>query len=348
VSSVRVFFALFLACLLVGAAEVRAEDAFATVVLVTEQDDRGRWRAVATSTRALRERAGEVAALAPGMELALGDVVQTDLARAELRLSTGERLDLAEGTRLTLQSERGVLQELGELYLRLRTGFTVEYGTVDTVVEGTRFVVAGAGEAVRVRVDEGRVRVANPDGAVAVRAGQAVVMPLEGALPTPPQRARPSASELSRSFARGRPVASLGAQAVSELLIDVGRGPADAADLRGSGGLRVSGALWTGPVLRLGVATTLSGAGRGGTRLPQELFAAVELGPVSLGGGPVAIWEQRRLPCGARLRDLHVGGGGFARARLPLGRRLRLTGDLRLGVADTLWTGVGLGAEVWL
>jgi hypothetical protein len=340
--------ALLLVCLLLPSGAARAEDAFATVVLVTEQDDRGRWHAVSPSTRALRERAGEVAPLVRGMGLELGDVIQTDLARVELRLQTGERLDLAEGTRLTLQGERTVIQELGELYLRLRDGFTVEYGTVDTVVEGTRFAVAGAGESVRVRVDEGRVRVANPDGAVSVGAGEVVVMPQGGPVPAPPQRARPSAAELSRSFSRARPVATLGVQGVSELLIDVGRGPEDAAVVRGSGGLRVSGALWTGPVLRLGMATTLSGAGQRGMRLPQEVFAAVELGPVSLGGGPVAIWEQRRLPCGARLRDLHVGGGGFARARLPLGRRLRLTGDLRLGVADTLWTGVGLGAEVWL
>ncbi len=327
-----------------------AQDAFATVVVVTEQDDRGRWRPVSPATRALRERAGAAAPLAPGMALALGDTVRTDLARVELRLATGERLNLSEGTTLVLAEERGVLQELGEVYYRLRDRFRVEYGTVDTVVEGTRFAVQGTPAGVAVRVDEGRVRVENGDAVVVLPRGQGATLPASGPPVAGPGPVRPTPADRARSFPRGRPVATLGAQAEAALLIPAGPAAAAAGTegVQGLVGLRADGAASLGRHLQLGLATGAQRGAPGQVRLPQELYLAAALPGLRVGLGPVAIWEQRRQPCGARARDRHRGGGGWVEGELALGRRLALRASLRGGLADALWLGAGAGVAVAL
>ena len=107
------------------------------------------------------------------MVLRVGDRIETDLARVEIAYATGERLNLVEGTQVTLTAERSTLQALGEVYYRLKAAFRVQTGTVDTVVEGP--VLGGGVEdtgQVRVRVDEGRVRVENDAGAVPVTRGR--------------------------------------------------------------------------------------------------------------------------------------------------------------------------------
>jgi hypothetical protein len=327
---------------------------FGTIVVVTEQDDAGRWRTVSPSSMAVRERDGVELPVQPDMPLALGDRLRTDLARVEVRLATGERLNLSEGTTITLDGERSLLQELGEVYYRMRSAFRVQYGTVETVVEGTRFVVLGDGEpgsgAVRVRVDEGLVRVSNGDTQVQLPRGQEAVLPGSGPALMPPTRARPTPAQIARTFPQGRPRLVLGAMAVADALIAVDDPPADISALRLSEGLRLSAAVGLGRVLRLGYDTTLNKAGQRGVRLPQELSLAVALPGTGLafGGGPSVTWEQRTKQCQARTRLLHIGGSGWVRGSLPLGRRLALTAEARAGYADMLQLGGGAGVEVGL
>jgi len=282
------------------------------------------------------------------MALAPGDQVRAELARVELRLATGARLNLSEGSALVL-GERGVLQELGEVYYRLRGAFRVEYGVVDTVVEGTRFVVRGpepGASGVTVRVDEGAVRVENGAAAVALRRGQALTMPERGPPLGPPAPARPTWDELGRTHPRGAPGLVLAAMAGGELGIDLGFMPAAEAP-PAQGLLRLSAAAGLGPHLRVGGGAGFgAGArdGEGALRAPVELFASGSWAGLTVGGGPTATWAQRACPCGWT-RELHLGGAAWARGSLPLGRQLRLAGELRVGAADALAVGAAAGVE---
>ena len=65
--------------------------------------------------------------------------------------------------------------------------FRVQTGTVETVVEGTRFVVRGS-ETVAVRVDEGRVRVVNGDAEAVVAREDKSRCPWATSSPAPPSR----------------------------------------------------------------------------------------------------------------------------------------------------------------
>ncbi len=336
-------------------AQAPAPDTVLAIVdLVTEQDDAGRWRAADPASAAFRIRAGAEAPLQAGMDLAVGDTVRADLARVEIRYATGERLNLTEGTTLTLTGERTLLQELGEVYYRLRGAFRVEYGTVETVVEGTRFVVVGEGEptgdVVRVRVDEGRVRISNGEEEVVLPRGQQVRMPQTGALATPPGKARPTPAEVARSFPHGRPRLVLGAMATGSTLVSLTEPPADLAAVRGTYGVRLSLGVGLGRVLRLAYDTTVIGAGRRGMRLPQDLSLAIALPGTGLafGGGPSVTYEQCTRACGGRYKAVHIGGAGWVRGSLPLTRRFALTAEGRAGYDSDLRLGGGAGVEVAL
>ncbi|MFM2244612.1 MAG: hypothetical protein RL071_686 [Pseudomonadota bacterium] len=335
---------LLLAALGLLGAPAAAQEAFATVARITEPDDRGAFRVVAQATRASRTRAGVEEPLRVGMALAPGDQVRAELARVELRLATGERLHLSEGSSLVL-GERGVLDQLGEVYYRLRGAFRVEYGVVDTVVEGTRFVVRGPapGEAgVTVRVDEGAVRVRNDTAEVALGRGQALTMPDVGAPLAPPSRSRPGWEELSRTHARGAPRLLLAGMTGGEVGATLPALPAEEAP-PAQGALRLSAAVGLGPHLRVGGGAGL-GLGEGAVRAPVEAFASGSWRGLTVGAGPTATWAQRDCACGWT-RALHLGGAAWARGSLPLGRQLRLAAELRVGVADALAVGAAGGVE---
>lgn len=332
-----------------GAMPAWAQASVGSVVLVTEQDDRGRWLPVESATRAFRVREGaEPVPLAEDMVLTVGDRIETDLARVEILYTTGERLNLVEGTAVTLTGERSTLQELGEVYYRLKSVFQVQYGTVDTVVEGTRFTVAGVEgtEQVRVRVDEGRVRVENGAASTAVTRGRELVAEAAGPPLAPPGRARPSAADVARTHPRGRPGVVFDAAAVTELLIDPIQTTSGLAAVRGAPGLRVGASLAIGAVARLRADSTLAAAGGQGLRLPQSL--GVELGrpALALGAGPSVTWEKRTLECGDTSTDLTIGGIVWARKRTPLARGLSLTLEATAGYDALVRVGAGAGLEV--
>lgn len=354
-SLVPLLLALALAALALGGGFAWAQDpALAVVTLVTEQDDAGRWRNADPASSAFRIRGGEELPLRDGMDLAIGDTIRADLARVEVRYASGERLNLTEGTTVTLTAERSLLQELGEVYYRLRGAFRVEYGTVETVVEGTRFVVVGEGEPagsiVRVRVDEGRVRVSNGESEVVLPRGREVRMPQAGRLAAAPERARPTPAEVARSFPHGRPRLVLGAMATGSTLLSLQDPPTDISAVRGTYGVRLSAGVGLGRVLRLAWDTTIVGAGRRGVRLPQDLSLAIALPGtgIAFGGGPSVTYEQRTKDCGARYRAMHIGGAGWVRGSIPLTRRLALTAEGRAGYDDSLRLGGGAGVEVAL
>ena len=333
-----------------GPAWAQEAPQLASVALVAEPDDAGRWRAVDPAAAAVRVRADTETPLRPGLPLAVGDTIRVDLARVEIHYSTGEKLNLTEGTTVSLTAERSVLQELGEAYYRLRGAFRVQYGTVETVVEGTRFVVLGTedGGTVRVRVDEGRVRVSNAEASTPVGRGQAVDMPMEGPITVPPARGRPTPATVARTFPFGRPRLVLGALATGGALVQTGDVPADIPALRATYGLRLSAGLGIARVLRVQVDSTLNGAGRRGVQLPQDVSLAIALPGIAFGGGPSFVVENRTKVCDARYRALHIGGAGWVRGSLPLGRRLALAAEVRGGYAGAIRVGGAAGVEVSL
>ena len=74
--------------------------------------------------------------------LSLSDKRIVTRARVTIRLSDNESITVSAGSEITLR-ERSVLQTLGEVYYQVRDLFTVDYGTVQTAVEGTEFVISG-------------------------------------------------------------------------------------------------------------------------------------------------------------------------------------------------------------
>lgn len=332
-----------------GTGSAWAQEAVGTVRVVTEQDDRGRWQPVGAATRAFRVREG----LAPepltaDMVLQVGDRIETDLARVEIEYTTGERLNLVEGTQVTLTAERSTLQELGEVYYRLKSAFQVQYGTVDTVVEGTRFTVAGVGDTgqVRVRVDEGRVRVENDAGATPVGRGRELLAEPTGPPRAPPVRARPGVEDIARTYPRGRPGLVVDAAVVTEVLVDPIQTAAGVATVRGAPGVRFGTSMAVGSVARVRVDTTVAAAGARGVRLPQSLGLEVGRPGLGIGGGPSVVWERRTLDCGDVVEDLTIGGVAWARKRLPLARGLALTVEGTAGYDSLIRLGAGAGLEV--
>ena len=331
------------------AQEAPAAEALGTVAVVTEQDDRGRWQPVDAATRAFRIREGtEPEPLTPDMVLQVGDRIETDLARVEIAYATGERLNLVEGTQVTLTAERSTLQALGEVYYRLKAAFRVQTGTVDTVVEGTRFSVAGVEDTgqVRVRVDEGRVRVENDAGAVPVTRGRELLAEASGPPLAGPVRARPGVQDIAKTYPRGRPGLAVDAAVVTELLVDPFQTAAGVSTLRAAPGTRIGASLAVGSLARIRADTTVAAAGARGLRLPQSLGMELGWPGLSLGGGPSVVWERRTLDCGDVVEDLTLGGLAWARKRAPLGRGLALTLEATAGYDSLVRVGLGAGLEV--
>ena len=114
------------------------------------------------------------------------------------------------GTTLVLE-ERSVLQQLGEVYYQVRDVFSVQYGTVQTAVEGTEFAIAGEGAEVAVRVTEGAVQVSNAGEAVRVKRGQEVRVLAASPPPSPTTMAMAATrSARSTAWTLGRPRLQLG------------------------------------------------------------------------------------------------------------------------------------------
>ena len=326
----------------------------AIVDLIMESDSTGRYKATPRSTLATRSREGSREPLETAMPLSTGDIIDVpEGSRVQLRYASGERLLLTDGSRIELAEDRTVLQSLGEVYYQLRDVFRVQTGTVETVVEGTRFVVRGSGEAVAVRVDEGRVRVVNGDAEAVVARGRQVEVPtgdLDPGTALAVTRARLSRAEAWQAFPGGRPRVAFHLLATGGALIPYGDGTPVIPAVRGSGAIRAGAGVGIGRYFRLTAGTAFNIYDQDRVRLPTDFGLAVALPgiPVTFGGGPELTWERCTLDCGKPFRALHVGGAGWARAVLPLGPRLGLAGEARVSVSDVVQATGGVGVEVSL
>ena len=291
------------------------------------QDARGRWVPVTETAEATATRGDQRIPLKISTELEYGDELRTYNARVEIIWTEGEDAEQVyvwEYAQVTLTGERSVMQQMGDLYFQLRNSFSIQYGTVETMVDGTAFTVKGP-NPVEVGVTEGVVRVRDGESEERVTAGQFVTAAGGGAGVT-------AATNWSRSARRAvKANTFMDGFAATELGIMAGglqlpqSGPV-AAQLYGQ--FRLAKALQ----LRA-ESGVLSGDG---IQLPQTLELSYRLGGLAVGGrGQVSLYQaQKDCPdgCDASLWGLSASGAGVLRYSVPLSARLVASGDLSAGI----------------
>ena len=328
--------ALMLLCMAWAPAEAWAE-AFATITHIATPDTRGRWVSVTDSPAAAKVTADARIPLSVGMELALGDRLQTDEARVTVRIGRKEHITMSAGTTLVLE-ERSVLQQLGEVYYQVRDVFSVQYGTVQTAVEGTEFAIAGEGSDVAIRVTEGAVQVSNAGEAVRVKRGQEVRVSAASPPPSPTTMAMAATrSARSTAWTLGRPRLQLGLLAGGGVL-----GTDAGAQLQTFAAVRVL------PFLNV-VADATQGYSPSSHRTGSGLGVELALGGLSVGGSGTATLERWRYPCGGRYAAVHVGGSFHGRYTMDITRRFFVAAQARgVGNADGIEATFSLGGGVSL
>jgi hypothetical protein len=309
---------LVLLVVLMGLPSAAWAQGYATVGAITQPDARGRWSSVEATAAAARIRGDVRTPLRIGLDLQLGDIVQTDRARVRLDLPGSETMNLSEGADITL-AERSVLQRMGEVYYQVRDAFRVDYGTVQTAVEGTEFSVSGTDGAVRVAVTEGAVRVSSGGESVRVRRGE-VLSVAQSAVPSAPTKlGRAGLSQaMAKAWTLGRPRLKLGLLGGGTYV-----GSAAEMEIRGLAGVGLL------PGLSMVAQTGIIGGQN--TRVPLTLGLETSLGGIALGGSAQATVENKTLDCGGRQVLLHLGGAAHARFELPLSRRLTVLGQVQVG-----------------
>lgn len=310
---------------------------FATVTAISAPDTRGRWRPVKETAAAARMEAESRVPLKIGMALNPGDRLVTEQARVTVRFGQSEHLTIAPASDLVL-SERSVIQRLGEIYYQVRNAFTVQYGTVQTAVEGTEFVVGGSPEAVQVSVTEGVVRVENNGETVRLRRGQSVVAEANQA-PGEPQQMQQATSRMLRtkSWTLGRPRLRVGVLATGGLL-----------NQNGSAAVRTFAAVRLLPSLNA-VVDGEHGGSTTSLRTGAGLGLEWALGAFNVGGSATLGLERWQYACGGEYAAIHAGGAAHARFSVDLTRRVFLTGLARASASgEGLEASFGLGAGVSL
>jgi len=300
---------------------------YAIVQSISEPDARGRWHPVSESVAAVRVEGEERIALSVGMGLNLGDRIVTDEARVTIGMGDAnligqtrkETITVSPGGDITIK-ERSILQQMGEVYYQVRDVFSVDYGTVQTAVEGTEFSISGAEGPVKVAVTEGVVRVANAGTSVRVKRGEQVLVDPAGA-PSSPAKMPGSALRAVQqgAWSLGRPRLQLG--------------------VIGSGGLMgnsAGGELRTFTSIRLLPMVNLVGEGGFGRNKGSSLGASglgleMALGGLSVGGSFQSTYERRTYDCGGGYAALHLGGNIHARLNINLTRRFFLVASGRAG-----------------
>ncbi len=315
-------------------------ETFAQVTAIAEPDTRGRWRPVKTSPAAAKVVDGIRTPLEVGMALDKGARLVTEEARVTIRLARKEHITVSPGGDVVLE-ERTVIQKLGEVYYQVRDVFSVQYGTVQTAVEGTEFAVSGTDGAdgpVAVAVTEGAVRVSNAGESVRVKRGEQVLVAptLAPALPTAMPLATTQAAR-SAAWTLGRPKLQIGALASGGVY--GGEGGAD---------IRYFAALQVLPFLNV-VADGAQGFTPDSLRSGTGLGLEVALGGLSIGGSGSATLERWRYPCGGRYAAVHLGGHVHGRYTLDITRRFFVAAMARAGGnGDGLEATFGLGGGVSL
>jgi len=315
-------------------------ETFAEVTAISEPDTRGRWRPVKISPAAAKMEDGVRRPLTVGMALSKGDRIVTEEARVTVRLARREHITISPASDLVIE-ERTVIQKLGEVYYQVRDVFSVQYGTVQTAVEGTEFAVVGKDGAegpVSVAVTEGAVQVSNAGQAVRVKRGQEVLVApaLAPGLPTKMPLAATQAAR-SNAWTLGRPQLQVGALASGSVY-----GDEAGIDLRYFAALRVL------PFLNV-VADGAQGFTPDSLRTGSGLGLEVVMGGLSVGGSGSVTLERWRYACGGQYAALHMGGHVHGRYTLDITRRFFVAAMARAGGnGDGFEATVGLGGGVSL
>ena len=312
-------------------------ESFATITQIATPDTRGRWQSVDETPAAAKVTEEARVPLRVGMVLVLGDRLKTEEARVTIRLGEREHITMAPGSTLVLQ-ERSVLQQLGEVYYQVRDIFSVQYGTVQTAVEGTEFAIAGEASGVAVRVTEGAVQVSNAGEAVRVKRGQQVLVAAAAPPPTPTSMSLAAArSARSTAWTLGRPRLQLGLLAGGGLL-----GADAGAQMQTFAAVRIL------PFLNV-VADATQGYSSNSHRSGSGVGLELALGGLSIGGSGTATLERWRYPCGGRYAAVHLGGSFHGRYTMDITRRFFVAAQARgVGNADGIEATFSLGGGVSL
>lgn len=288
------------------------------------QDARGRWISVNETAEASAIRGEERFSLKISDELEYGDVINTDNARVEIIWTEGEdaeQIYVWEHAKVTLTGERSVIQEIGELYYQLRDAFSIQYGTVETMVDGTAFKVSGP-NPVEVGVTEGVVRVREGEKEQTVKAGQFVSVAGSGV----PAAARWSGA--ARRAVKGK--SYMDGFAHTELGVMAGglRVPVNAPI-----GAQLYGQFRFVKVLQ--VRTETGVLKDEGLQLPQTLEVSYRFGGIALGfrGQATIFQENKDCPdgCEASIWGVSAAGAGVARFSVPITSRLVASADISGG-----------------
>jgi len=285
------------------------------------QDARGRWVPVTETAEAVAIRDGEVISLKQSKPLLKGDVIETQNARVEIIWTQGEapeQIYVWEYAKVTLSDERSVVQELGDLYYRLRGSFSIQYGTVETMVDGTAFQVSGP-NPVSVGVTEGVVRVREGGQEQRLTPGQMVSVSSGAGVPA---AARWAGS--AKRAAKGKSYMDGFAHTEAGVMFS-GSGAPISAQVYGQ--FRFAKTLQ----LRLESGFVMDD----GYALPQNIEFSYRMGGFALGGrGQVSMYSESvecEAGCDASLLALSAAGSGIARYSFLFGPRLVGSVDLEGG-----------------
>lgn len=290
------------------------------------QDARGRWISVTETAEATATRGDERIPLKISTELEYGDELQTYNARVEIIWTEGEEAEqvyIWEYAQVTLTGERSVLQQMGDLYFQLRNSFSVQYGTVETMVDGTAFTVQGP-NPVKVGVTEGVVRVRDGDAEERVKAGQFVTAAGGGA----GVAAAAKWSGAARRAAKGK--AYMDGFAYTEWGVMAGglqlpnKGPIST---------QVYGQFRLAKTFQIRAET---GIVKGeALRLPQTLELSYRIGGFSIGGrGQASVYQEAKAcpdGCEASLWGISASGAGVLRYSVLLNARMVGSADISAG-----------------
>lgn len=288
------------------------------------QDARGRWITVNETAEAATVRGEERQTLKISDTLEYGDVITTQNARVEIIWTEGEdseQIYIWEHAKVTITGERSVIQEIGELYYQLRDSFSIQYGTVETMVDGTAFKVSGP-NPVEVGVTEGVVRVREGSEEQRVKAGQFVSVAGSGVPPAARWSGAAQRAVKTKSYMDGFAHTELGVMAAGLQL-----------PVSGPVGAQLYGQFRLLKTFQIRTETGI--LQKDGLQLPQTLELSYRLGGLALGArGQANIYQENKdCPdgCEAILWGVSAAASGVARFSVPITSRLVASADISGG-----------------
>jgi len=310
-----------------------------TVVALWESDSRG-WASVEQAGEVRLIRDGQTVPVAVGVAVQETDLIQTDRGRVELELDDGQRITVYEGTELTLESW-GVLQEIGTIFYRVRETFEVHYGTTEALVEGTRFWVSATPPSGSVVLEEGQVRVRNPQGELVLTPRSPAATFSDDTAPQPPDRTALRQARHSHWLAwsqRRRIPTQLGIMTLSGVGKQRGQTTTSARL-----GVAVTGRVELPGPLALTAASGLTNTTQT-SQFPTDVGLVYALGRSGGIGlqGRMELGSEIDCAAGVQRSTARFGGSAVGTTTLPLSSRLGAEVRVVAGWAEGPWGDVGL------